>query len=120
MKLNGIIFRLPIVVLIGVVGEIEGDAAAYHVGKGIQRVALACLGEQVLGDFAADGVAQGEEKQGGDGRAFALGEPCFGEQPCLGEKQGGMGDFVKMGKRRGEVAVAFAEDEAVYACDEPQ
>mgnify|MGYP006965634921 CR=1 FL=1 len=108
MKLNGIIFRLPIVVLIGAAGEIKGDAAARHIGKSIERVALACLGEQ------------GEEKQGGDGRAFALGEPCFGEQPCLGEKQGGMGDFVKMGKRRGEVAVAFAEDEAVYACDEPQ
>ena len=96
MKLNGIIFRLPIVVLIGAAGEIKGDAAARHIGKSIERVALACLGEQVLGDFAADGVAQGEEKQGG------------------------MGDFVKMGKRRGEVAVAFAEDEAVYACDEPQ
>ena len=96
MKLNGIIFRLPIVVLIGAAGEIKGDAAARHIGKSIERVALACLGEQVLGDFAADGVAQGEEKQGG------------------------MGDFVKMEKRRGEVAVAFAEDEAVYACDEPQ
>ena len=78
MKLNGIIFRLPIVVLIGAAGEIKGDAAARHIGKSIERVALACLGEQVLGDF------------------------------------------VKMGKRRGEVAVAFAEDEAVYACDEPQ
>ena len=41
----------------GAVGEIEGDAAAYHVGKGIERVALAGLGEQVLGDFAGDGVA---------------------------------------------------------------
>ena len=70
----------------GAVGEIEGDAAAYHVGKGIQRVALAGLGEQVLGDFAADGVAQGKCEQGGDGRAFAFGKPCFGEQPCLGEK----------------------------------
>ena len=104
----------------GAVGEIEGDAAAYHVGKGIQRVALAGLGKQVLGDFAANGVAQGECEQDGDGRFCPLGEPCFGKQPCLGEKQGGMGDFVKMGKRRGEVAVAFAEDEAVYACDEPQ
>ena len=73
-------------VLMGAVGEIEGDAAAYHVGKGIQRVALSGLGEQVLGDFAADGVAQGECEQGGDGRAFAFSKPCFGEQPCLGEK----------------------------------
>jgi len=38
-------------------GEIKGDAAARHIGKSIEWVALACLGEQVLGDFADDGVA---------------------------------------------------------------
>ena len=57
MKLNEIIFRLPLAVLMGAVSEIKGDAAAYHVGKGIQRIALSGLGKQVLGDFAGDGVA---------------------------------------------------------------
>ena len=106
--------------LVCVVGEIKGYAAACHVGKGVEWITVSGLGEQVLGDFAADGVAQSKCEQGGDGRAFAFGKPCFGEQPCLGEKQGGVGDFVKMGEWRGGVAIAFAEDEAVYACDEPQ
>lgn len=86
MKLNGFIFRLPIIVLVCVVGEIKGDAAACHVGKGVEWIAVSGLGEQVLGDFAADGVAQGKCEQGGDGRAFAFGKPCFGEQPYLSEK----------------------------------
>ena len=79
MKLNGFIFRLPIIVLVCVVGEIKGDAAACHVGKGVEWIAVSGLGEQVLGDFAADGVAQGKCEQGSDGRWFSLGKPCFGE-----------------------------------------
>lgn len=86
MKLNGIIFRLPIIVLVCVAGEIKGDAAACHVGKGVEWITVSGLGEQVLSDFAADGVAQGKCEQGGDGWAFAFGKPCFGEQPYLGEK----------------------------------
>ena len=59
MKLNGFIFRLPIIVLVCVAGEIKGDAAACHVGKGVEWITVSGLGEQVLSDFAADGVAQG-------------------------------------------------------------
>jgi len=99
------IFRSAAARLLDLRREIQRQAGAAQVCGEIKHIAAAGTGQIMLRQLAGGGVNHGKRQQCAQRQRAFFGQPGFGQQPELGEKQRGVDEFVEMGKRCFQAAV---------------